>query len=60
MYKDWNTEAVFITFISKYCKYIWTAINEVCDRVTVMDGNVLQTANNDIHPATLLAKADRK
>jgi len=25
-----------------------------------MDGNVLKTANNDIHPATLLAMADRK
>jgi hypothetical protein len=59
MYKNWQTEAVFITFISKEWKYAETAINEVWDRVTVMDGNVPQTAN-DIHPATLLAMADRK
>lgn len=60
MYKNWQTDAVFVTFISKQWKQAETAINEVRDRVTVMDGNVLQTANSDIPPPTLLAMADRK
>jgi len=60
MYKNWQTDVVFVTLISKQWKHALTAINEVCDRVTVMDGNVLKTANSDIPPPTLLAMADRK
>jgi hypothetical protein len=36
------------------------AISEVCDSVNVMNGNVLKTKSNDIYPAALLVKAERK